>query len=96
MDVKRIAAIATIVATVIAAISYLGKFGGLEQAGPLPSIATGGNHATATANGRGSNANASVNNSTTVIDNRVSVEGGGVAIGSGANINIITNNGSSK
>jgi len=93
MDMNKLTAVGTIILAVVAVLTYL-------DSSEIPSSqfisnSVYNNHAEASAVGPGGTSSATsnviINNSSTVIDSRVSVGGNGVAVGTGANVNIITN-----
>jgi len=93
MDMNKLTAVGTIILAVMAVLTYLGS-----SETPSPQFISNSvynNHAEASAAGPGGTSSATsnviINNSSTVIDNRISVGGNGVAVGAGANVNIITN-----
>jgi len=93
MSLQRLAAVATIIATGFAALSFFQNRNSgsvvLQPNSPL-AIVKGG-----TAYASGDNASVTVNNSVTVIDNSIIATGNSsvnsVVIGSGAQVNINTN-----
>lgn len=93
MGMRKVTAVGTIILAIVAVLSYLNRYGSASSHDT--SLAVESNHAETTASGPGvtSSGMSNVTNiySSNISDNRVSVGGNGVAIGAGANVNIITN-----